>query len=323
MFSATDCPFGPFLLCSLLILGLLEPARAKEAHFVVEAHSGRILMAEEGTDRRPVASLTKIATAIVVLDWAEATKTDLGTVVLVPPSAAVLGGSNPMGLRPGDRISLRNALYSALLGSDNASAQTLASFVGGAVLQARRQGGDPVKTFVEEMNKLARALGMRKTKFANAHGMDNAKERGVSSASDMARLCIYAMRKPGFAFFVKQKSRKISIEQAGEARAFTVQNTNELLGEQNINGIKTGMTALAGQCLATSSELKPLVRKLPDGRTELTQRRLICVVLGSPDRFGRTRVLVQQGWGLYEQWRREGAIVRDPERETLQVPSPR
>ena len=299
------------------------PARAKEAFFVIEAHSGRILMAQAALEKKPVASLTKIATAMVVLDWAEATKTDLGTVVPVPQSAALLGGSNPMGLRPGDRITVRNALYSALLGSDNASAETVATYVGGAILHARGKVGDPLKSFIHEMNQLAKALGMSKTKFANAHGIDNARERGYSTATDMARLCVYAMREPGFAFFVKQKSRKISFQQGGQTRGFNVQNTNTLLGQQNINGIKTGTTALAGQCLATSSELKPIVKKLPDGRSQLTPRRLICVVLASPDRFGRTKTLVQQGWGFYDQWRKEGAVVSDPARETLVVPNPR
>ncbi|MFP6880661.1 MAG: serine hydrolase [Roseibacillus sp.] len=322
MISATIC-LSHRLIAPLLLLLSLISAPAKEAFFVVEANSGRILMAQGALERKPVASLTKVATAMVVLDWAQATKSDLGTVIGVPASGGTLGGSNPMGLRVGDRITVRNALYSALLGSDNASAETLASHVGGAILHARGKNGDPVKVFVREMNELAKALGMRKTKFANAHGMDNGRQRGYSTATDIARLCIYAMRNPGFVFFVKQKSRKVSFQQAGQARGFTVQNTNKLLGQHNINGIKTGMTALAGQCLATSSELKPIVQKLPDGRSSLRPRRLICVVLGSEDRFARTQVLVKQGWEFYDQWVKEGALIRDPAKETLTVPNPR
>lgn len=322
MISAIVPPVRGFVLFLLVMVGV-QASPAKESYIVVEANSGRILMAHAALDRKPVASLTKIATALVVLDWAEVTKTDLGAVLIVPHSAATIGGANPMGLRPGDRIAMRDALYSALLGSDNVAAQTLGHHVGFALQTARGKSGNPVKTFVGEMNALAKGLGMRKTKFANVHGMDNPKERGSSTATDMARLSIYAMRKPGFAFFVKQKSRKVSFNQAGRQVGFTVQNTNQLLGEQNINGIKTGMTALAGQCLATSSELPPLVKKLPDGRSQLTPRRLICVVLGSQDRFGRTRALVQQGWGFYDQWVKGGAVVEDPERELLRVPNPR
>lgn len=322
MISASFCPLARLLLPLLPVLSLMT-APAQEAFFVVEANSGRILLAQDALERKPVASLTKIATSLVVLDWAEATKTDLGTIALVPQSVITLGGSNPMGLRPGDQITIRNALYSALLGSDNASAETLAHHVGAALLRVRGKSADPVEVFVREMNVLAKRLGMHKTRFGNAHGMDNDGKRGLSTATDMARLCIYAMRKPGFAFFVKQKSRKIEFQQAGQVRGFNVQNTNQLLGELDINGIKTGMTALSGQCLATSSERQPIVRKLADGRSRLTPRRLICVVLGSRDRFGRTRSLVAKGWGYFDQWMEKGSVVVDPEREMLRVPSPR
>lgn len=311
------------LITSVLLLISSLWAPAEESFFVVEANSGRILLAQNALDKRPIASLTKVATAMVVLDWAKATKTDLGVVLVVPPSVAKVGGPNPMGLRPGDQITLRNALYSALLGSDNSAAHALAHHVGYAILHARGKTGDAVKAFVVEMNTLAKALGMKKTKFANPHGLDHTRERGYSTATDMARLCIYAMRQSGFVFFVKQKTRKVTFVQDGQTKGFTIQNTNKLLGQQDINGIKTGLTQRAGQCLATSSELKPIVEKLEGGGSRLTPRRLICVVLGSNDRFGRTQVLVNQGWGLYDRWVKEGALVRDPAREKLVVPQPR
>lgn len=314
----------PILVMVAMMMGLgwllgAGMARA-ESFFVVEAHSGRVLMTQEASRKRPVASLTKIGTSIVVLDWAKVTGTDLGVLAVVPSSAGLLGGANPMGLRPGDQISLRNALYSALLGSDNVSAQTVAHHVGFAMLRQRGQTGDPVKAFVTELNVLARGLGMKRTKFANPHGIDNAGERGSSTAADMAKLGIYAMRHPGFAFFVKQKSRKISFSSAGVERSFTVGNTNQLLGEMDINGMKTGLTTLAGQCLAVSSERAPIVEKLPDGRSRMTKRLLISVVLGSPDRFGRTRGLVRESWERYDQWRAAGSPVNDAERELMRVP---
>ena len=311
-----------FLAPIFLVLSLL-PSRAGESFLVVEANSGRILLSQGAEERKQVASLTKVATAMVVLDWARATETDLGTILVVPPSVFHVAGSNPMGLYPGDRISIRNALYSALLGSDNASAQSLAHHVGFAIQTARGKTADPVKSFVKEMNTLARALGMKRTKFVNPHGLDLPRARGYSTATDMARLCIYAMRQPGFAFFVKQKSRKLNFEHKEKTKSFNVRNTNQILGENNINGIKTGLTRLAGQCLATSSELQPLVQKLPDGRTRLTPRRLICIVLGSQDRFARAQDLVPRGWALYEQWLLEGAPMRNPARERLAVPEPR
>ena len=322
MFPVTNCLLARLILPCFLGLNAMS-SLAREAYFVVEANSGRILIAQDALGKKPVASLTKVATAMVALDWAKATGTDLGAKMVVPPSVASLGGSNPMGLFPGDRISLRNALYSALLGSDNAAAQSLAHHVGYGILQARGRTGDPVKAFVTEMNTLAEELGMRRTRFVNPHGLHLSRRRGYSTATDVARLCIYAMRDPGFAFFVKQKSRNLSFEHEGITRRFKVENTNKLLGQHNINGIKTGMTRLAGQCLATSSELQPLVEKLPDGATRLTPRILVCVVLGSQDRFGRTEDLVKQGWALYEQWVQEGALIKNPASERLVVPDPR
>ena len=310
-----------FLISALAVAG--GGLWAAESYFVVEAHSGKVLVAHEATVKKPVASLTKVATAIVVLDWAEVTRTDLGTPAIVPHSGGLLGGSNPMGLRPGDRISLRSALYSALLGSDNVAGQTLAHHVGFAMQRQRGGTGDPVRVFVQEMNVLARALGMKRTKFANASGMDTAKARGMSTASDMGRLCIYAMRHPGFAFFVKQKSRRVSFYHGADERAFTVANTNHLLGQMDINGIKTGYSGLAGECLATSSERKPVVQQLADGRSRMTKRKLICIVLGSSDRFARARGLVGGGWSRYEQWRTAGSIVQDAGKELMVVPDPR
>ena len=227
-----------------------------------------------------------------------------------------------MGLKPGDRISLRNALYSALMGSDNSAAQSIAHHVGFALQQARGKSGDPVKAFVAEMNILAGELEMRRTRFSTPHGLYVQRSKGYSTAADMARLCIYAMRNPGFAFFVKQKSRALSFKHGEVTKAFRVQNTNKLLGRIQINGIKTGMTRAAGQCLAASSELRPIVEKLPDGATRLTPRRLVCIVLGSPDRFGQTEALVERGWNLYNQWVQSGAVVNSVS-ERLVVPDPR
>ena len=78
--------------------------------------------------KRPIASLTKIATGVIAVDWADATGVDLNqTLATVPASALAIGGPNPMNLQPGDQLTLRDALYSALLGSDNLAAMTVAA----------------------------------------------------------------------------------------------------------------------------------------------------------------------------------------------------
>lgn len=303
-------------------LGVLTPfAQGGESYIAAEAFSGKILLELDADRKRPVASLTKIATAMVVLDWAKLSKTSMAEMAVVPTAAATLGGSNPMGLIPGDRISLREAMYSMLLGSDNVAAYTLADHAGRSI-QSRTGGSSPVGAFVREMNNLARGIGMMRTNFANPHGMDTARQKGTSTARDMARLGIYAMRNTGFQFYVKQSQRTIASYRGNQKRAFKVANTHTLIGKGGVNGIKSGNTVLAGPCAATSSEKKPIVQKLENGATRLTGRRLIIITLGSPDRWGMTQTLINQGWAAYEGWRQQGSPVAQA-RELLSVPTPK
>jgi serine-type D-Ala-D-Ala carboxypeptidase (penicillin-binding protein 5/6) len=307
------------VLAGLLLPGFLA-AQAPESVMVVEAHSGKILFATNSSVKRPVASLTKIATAAVTIDWALATNTDLGkTMVTAPQTVALVGGPNPMDLQPGDRLSLRDALYSALLGSDNLAALTIADHVGRELLARRGKRGDPVGEFVSEMNQLGRIIGLTQTLFVNPHGLDTRNTKGHSTAADVARLSIYAMRRNAFSFIVRQPDRQVTVN---GSRTYRVKNTNELLSQTGVLGIKTGTTAAAGPCLATCIDRDPLLRTLPDGTKAVTPRRLIVVVLNSPDRFTRTRGLITQGWATYDSWMRAGAPIENPVREILRVVPP-
>lgn len=307
---------------SLAILWLLiGAAQAGESYIAVEAYSGKIVLELDADRRRSVASLTKIATAMVVLDWAKLSGTSMAEMAIVPQGALLLGGENPMGLIPGDRISLREAMYSMLLGSDNVATLTLAEYAGRSI-QSRSGGASPEVAFVTEMNNLAGGLGMERTRFVNPHGMDTVQMQGTSTARDMARLAIYAMRDPGFQFYVKQTERTISSFRVSQKRSFRVRNTHPMIGRGDVNGIKSGSTALAGLCSATSSEKKSVVRKLPTGGTQLTGRRLIIITLRSPDRWGITQTLINQGWAAYDNWQLQGRPVNEA-RELLTIPNPK
>lgn len=313
-----------FLLFVFALLACVARAQQGEAYMVVEAHSGKVLSAANSVVKRPIASLTKIATGVIVVDWADATGADLSKVeAVVPPSALAIGGPNPMNLQPGDRLTLRDALYAALLGSDNLAATTLADHVGREILRARGRSGDGVTAFVAEMNELAKAIQMTKTRFANPHGLDLPKQSGSSTAADVAKLSIYAMRKPGFTFITRQKERQVTVKGAAGSRSFKIKNTNELVGEAGILGVKTGTTAASGPCLSVSSDRDPLVRQNANGDKAVTPRRLIVVVLNSPDRFNRSRALLRQGWTSYEGWVAAGAPIKNRDREILHVPNPR
>ncbi len=317
----------PTIVRLVALLSALSPllvhAQAPESLMVVEAYSGKILIAANSSVKRPVASLTQLATAVVAVDWASATESDISQLVITaPPTVAMVGGPNPMNLQPGDTLTLRDALYSALLGSDNLAALTIANHIGSQILTKRGKAGDPVATFVDEMNKLAGLIGMDNTKFVNPHGLERPRAKGYSCAADVARLAIFAMRRNALNFIVRQKDRQISVTGATGKRGYLVRNPNELLGEEGIIGIKTGASAGAGPCLATCMDREPLVRARPDGSKGATPRRLIVVLLNSGDRFGRSRSLLRDGWSIYDAWLKDGAPVKEALREVLAVPAP-
>jgi D-alanyl-D-alanine carboxypeptidase (penicillin-binding protein 5/6) len=300
------------------------PDAGGEAYFALEAHSGKITSARNDQATRPIGTLAQVATAIVVFDWASATGESLAQQTVVSPGVLAVGGANPMGLQPGDQIALRDALYSMLLGSDSASAQTLAEHVGREILQRRGGfGSDPVATFVGEMNELGNALGMQRTNFGSPHGLDRQRNSSLSTAEDLARLGVYAMRHPGLVFYSEQKSRKIGYQRGGQQLSFRVRNTNGLVGRQNIDGIRAGQSPQIGSSLMVSAERKPLVEKLPDNRSRITKRRMVVVVLGSPNSEGRAFSLLNAGWPLYEQWvSMGGTAMVDPNgpEQVLTVP---
>ncbi|MES2440930.1 MAG: serine hydrolase [Verrucomicrobiota bacterium] len=308
------------LLAAMLPLPLA--AQAPESIMVVEAYSGKVLIASNAGAKRPIASLSKIATASVAVDWAAATGTDLGATITVPQTITLVGGPNPMNLQPDDQMTLRDALYSALLGSDNLAALTIADHVGREIASRRGRNDDPVAIFVGEMNQLAKATGATSTRFANPHGLERPGAKQFSTAADVARLSIYAMRRNPITFITSKQDRQIAVVTGGVKRNFTIKNTNELAGETGILGVKTGTTAAAGPCVSVCMDRDPLVRQKADGSKGATPRRLIVVVLNNPDRFNRARGLLRQGWGVYDQWLASGALVQNREREILSVPMP-
>ncbi len=333
---------APVLLAASL---LASPAIAEPiAYVVADATSGHVLDSRAPRDKRQVASLTKIASAIVILDWCDLRKVNLGDLVTVPVQAITPGVTNPVNFQPGDRVSIRDLLFCSLLQSDNIAVDALALHFGAQI------PGDgsltPTQRFVQQMNALARNLRMDRTLFLNAHGID-ATDNPYSTAQDMARLTKHALTKSGFRFFVTQKERRIGVQRApamepplpaggnlppgagGPAPAlepprarptapaasdYLLRNTNELLGQMEIDGVKTGQTNKAGSCLIISAT-KPPVSGQVGNEVRVTPRKLIVVILGSPDRFNDARGLLQRGWQLYDQWSAQGRQMGDVKKE--------
>ena len=303
-----------FSLAFLLPLSRAAEA-ARTAYVIVDAQSGFVLDEVDARDKRQIGSLTKVATAMVVLDWSEKRAGDLNKMATIPPEAFVGTGENLIGFQPGDRITLRDLLYAALVQSDNVAAYTLANEVG-AALQSVVPGdgkGGPVGTFVGQMNFLAKSLRMDRTRFSNPHGIDtNVKPMPFSTAADLTRLTRYAINKPAFRFYVSQKERQIAFERGTQKKAYMLRNTNELLGTGGVDGVKTGKTARAGDCLILSAHRDPEIQKQGE-RTKVTPRNLIVVLLGSANRFTEGGQLLARGWQLYDQWAAAGRMI-DPKK---------
>lgn len=311
--------FSPRILLTFLALIALASgvpsALAAQAYIVVDSKTGYVLEGQETKQKRQVGSLTKVATAMVVLDWAEHQHGNLGQVVSIPPAALQGITENNIGFEPGDTITLRDLMYAALVQSDNIAAFTLAAHVGSTLTAGAPAGSKmgPVDVFVSQMNALAKQLKMEKTRFVNPHGIDDkVSPMPYSTAEDMARLTRYAMNKAGFRFYVSQKERQISFQHGGKTRSYLLRNTNDLVGTRGIDGVKTGRTARAGECLILSARRESEV--VQQGQyTSVFPRHIIVVLLGSPNRFGEGAGLVARGWQLYDQWAASGRVV-DPKK---------
>jgi len=229
---------------------------------VLVTSDGRELWSRDPAERRAMASTTKIMTALIAMENAGPEE-----IVTVTSRHMSVGGSNA-NLRPGEQLTVSDAIEAILLVSANEVAIALAEHVSGS------QSG-----FVTRMNSRAQQLGMLDTRFGNAHGLDMPGH--YSSARDLSLLARYAMTVDEFRAIVAMDS--FDPDGAGERES--APNTNLLIGEfDGATGVKTGWTSRAGHCLIASSKR---------GDVEL-----FAVVLGSPDentRFDDAARLLQ--WG--------------------------
>lgn len=305
------------LAAILLCAGGVSSAFAS-AFVIVDSQTGHVLQGQDERQKRQVGSLTKVATAMVVLDWAEKKSGNLNQMVVISPDAFVGTGENNIGFQPGDAISLRDLLYAALVQSDNIAAYSLADYVGSTIsslVPAASSGKvmTGVGIFVTQMNALAKQLKMDRTLFVNPHGIDDSvKPVPYSTAEDMARLTRYAMNRASFRFYVSQKERQITWQRGPRKMAYLLRNTNELLGSRGVDGVKTGRTARAGDCLIVSANRESqIVRE--GAQTAVYPRHLLIVLLGSTNRFAEGAALIDRGWQLYDQWAATGRMV-DPKK---------
>jgi serine-type D-Ala-D-Ala carboxypeptidase (penicillin-binding protein 5/6) len=210
--------------------GILAPEAA-----VADAQDGDILWARDPAAERPVASITKVMTALVVLGSGR-----LDREVEVPSAVrwyVIENDASSAGLRPGDRLSAGQLLYAMLLPSGADAAYALAQVY-----------GPGSAAFVARMNTVAWRLGMRHTRFTNFDGLPYpTRDANHSTAADLIRLGRAAMAWPAFRQVVG--TREYRLGRAAGHGSYYWRNPNPLIGRPGVTGIKGGWTTAAGQCL--------------------------------------------------------------------------
>ncbi len=229
-----------------------QPTIQASSYMAIDLRSGKILAEKKMKSRRSIGSITKLMTALIILD-----ENDLNEIVKVPAGGINIEGSR-IWLAQGEKITIRDLLYGILIHSGNDAAYTLAIHNAGSI-----------ENFIAKMNEKAGKLGLAGTHFGNPAGLDRADN--YSTAEDIGLLGSYAYRN-SFIRHAVSISKLTIISTNGQFK-HELKSTNTLLEKDSrFRGLKTGHTAEAGYSFVG-------VATLPNNAPILT------VVLDSPDRF--------------------------------------
>jgi D-alanyl-D-alanine endopeptidase (penicillin-binding protein 7) len=237
--------------------GALVPDIRAAAAVIFDPLSGQVLWGENAQDKRSIASITKVMTAVVFLE----DQPDLSQVVTVERGDVYAASTTY--LRANERITLDNLLHLTLIASDNAAARALARLSHGGTV-----------SFVERMNTKAAELGLESTSFTDPSGL---KADNISSAYDLSKLITYAATDDRISPIVAPIMQMAEYKVSTSRRMVTIKNTNRLVvdGDVQVMGGKTGFISKAGHCLAT-------LLRLPQ-----SNHPVAVVVLGAGSNTGR------------------------------------
>jgi serine-type D-Ala-D-Ala carboxypeptidase (penicillin-binding protein 5/6) len=217
-------------LASPSLLSVLALRPRPHAGLAFDLSDGRVLWRRGATVRRPIASLTKLMTALLAVE-----RFGPHDLVRIPRRADQVGGSRMGGLRPGRKVRAEVLLKGLLIASGNDAAVTLAI-----------AGAGSEHAWVALMNRRAKLLGLRCTHYVDPHGLD---PRNRSCPADIAALAMRAMAEPRIARIARRRYARVW---TGAGRKLTLRTTNHLLRDRypGAIGLKTGFTNPAGFCLA-------------------------------------------------------------------------
>lgn len=258
------------IICCLLVF--LSPAAAAleieaTSAILIDAASGRVLFEQDAHRRLPMASVTKILTALIVLEHFG----DLRQTFTLPEDFVNVGESTIL-LEAGETQTIEDLLYALLLRSANDAAQALAIATAGSET-----------AFVEMMNQRCAELGLTESNWTNPHGLHH--DAHLSSAYDIAYITRAALKIPKFNDIISTASH--TVPWADNEYDRVVANHNKLLTQYaGADGVKTGYTSKAGNCLVGSATRDGL--------------RLIGVILSSEDTYGQMAALLDYGFDHYE-----------------------
>ncbi len=255
-------------VCALLLLpraAFAEPVGKDvpaQAAYLIEANSGRVLYAKNENVRLPMASTTKIMTALLAIESGRLSET-----VKIPAEAAGTEGSS-MYLKEGETIPLSDLVYGLMLTSGNDAAVAIARFLCGST-----------EAFSTQMNERAAALGLADTHFVTPNGLHDPNH--YTTAKDLALLGAGALENPVFSEIVSTQYRKTE-----GSNPHTLKNKNRLLWEYEGGiGVKTGYTKAAGKCLVFAAERGGI--------------KLVGAILNCPSMWNTAKQLLDEGFSRY------------------------
>ena len=266
MFLSVMISFAGLLFAQNKLEYVSAAGSSAKAMCVLDKDSHRILYSKNANEQLPMASTTKVVTAITAIENCK----DLNQVITVNNNAVGVEGTS-IYLRKTEQISVMDLLYGLMLRSGNDSATALAYHIAGGVGE-----------FAGLMNNLAKKVGANNSHFANPHGLDNPNH--YTTAYDLALITCYALNNPIFKQIVSTKSHVIPATNVSDKRYLT--NKNRLLSSLNgCCGVKTGFTSKAGRCLVSACERE--------------NQTTVCVVLNCGPMFEESADLLESSFADY------------------------
>lgn len=263
-FLTAAIAFGIFTIPSFAVSPTSISAKSA---ILIEAGDGKILYQKSAHIRLPMASTTKIMTAIVAIEEYP----DLKKEVSIDKRAVGIEGSS-IYLYENETMTMEDLLYALLLSSANDAAVAIACEISGGI-----------EEFAEKMNSKANALGLEDTHFTNPNGLHD--EEHYTTAYDLALLAAYALKNPTFKKIVSTKKKTVPMKNGEETRLLI--NHNKMLSlYDGAIGVKTGYTKKSGRCLVSAAERDGLM--------------LVAVTLNAPNDWNDHSDLLDFGFDSYE-----------------------